>query len=328
MDDNDLIALPKADLHVHLVGSAAPETVVALAERHPALGVPASIAELRDFYAFRDFPHFLDVYTAVSRLITAPEDLTLLVEGLAADMRAQGTVYAEVTVTPVAHIRAGIAPAAIAEALNTGAAKARTSGIELAWVYDISGRDGAEGTELTLDAALNDAPDALIGFGLGGPEAGVSRADFGDAFAAARAAGLHSVPHAGESTGPDEIWAAIDHLGAERIGHGIGAAGDKKLQERLRDGGITLEVCPSSNVATGVVESLAEHPLPALLGAGVPVVLGSDDPPMFSTTLLNEYRTARDHLGLDATALRALATASIEASFAPDWLKRDVLGRD
>jgi aminodeoxyfutalosine deaminase len=325
MDDDELIALPKADLHVHLVGSAAPETVAVLAERHPSVGVPASVAELRDFYAFRDFPHFLDVYTAVSRLITTPEDLTLLVEGLAAGMHDEGTIYAEVTVTPVAHLRAGIRPAELAQALDVGAAKARTSGVELAWVYDISTGDGPEGAALTLDAALNHSPEGLVGFGLGGPEAGIRRADFGEVFAAARAAGLHSVPHAGESVGPDEIWAAIDHLGAERIGHGIAAAGDQALLARLRDDDITLEVCPSSNVATGVVASLAEHPLPALLGAGVPVVLGSDDPPMFGTTLLNEYRVARDHLGLDAPALRALAAASFTSSFAPGWLKRDAL---
>ena len=325
MDDDELIALPKADLHVHLVGSAAPETVAILAERHPSAGVPASVPELRDYYAFRDFPHFLEVYTAVSRLITDPEDLTLLVEGLAASMASEGTLYAEVTVTPVAHLQAGIRPAELAQALDVGAAKARASGIELAWVYDISTGDGPEGATLTLDAALNHPPAGLVGFGLGGPEAGIRRADFGEAFAAARAAGLHSVPHAGESVGPAEIWAAIDHLAAERIGHGISAADDHALLARLRDERITLEVCPSSNVATGVVATLGEHPLPVLLGAGVPVVLGSDDPPMFGTTLLNEYRVARDHLGLDAPALRALAAASFTSSFAPDWLKRDAL---
>ena len=133
---------------------------------------------------------------------------------------------------------------------------------------------------------------------------------------------LHSLPHAGESVGPDEVWAALDILGAERIGHGISAIDDPRLLERLRDERITLEICPSSNVATGVVPALAAHPLPRLLAAGVPVVLGSDDPPMFSTTLLDEYRRARDHLGLAAGQLRALARASIDASFAPAALKQ------
>jgi aminodeoxyfutalosine deaminase len=323
--DNELAAMAKADLHVHLVGSAAPQTVAALAARHPGSGVPADADQLTAFFAFRDFAHFLKVYTAVSNLIRTPEDVVTLVSGLAANMRAQGTGYAEVTVTPMSHLGAGIAASELAQALDAGAAAARTGGVELAWVYDISGGDGREGAELTLDAALNNPPAALIGFGIGGPEAGVRRAGFRGEFAAARAAGLHSLPHAGESVGPDEVWAAIDELGAERIGHGIAAAGDPALLDRLREEQITLEICPSSNVATGVVPSLAEHPLPRLLDAGVPVVLGSDDPPMFNTTLLQEYQRARDHFGLTARQLRALARASIEASFAPPALKQQLL---
>jgi aminodeoxyfutalosine deaminase len=323
--DDELAAMAKADLHVHLVGSAAPSTVATLAARHPESGVPADVARLRSFYAFRDFPHFLDVYRAVSGLLRTPDDLVTLVAGLAADMRAQGTRYAEVTVTPVTHMRAGIPAGELAQALDAGATAARAQGVSLAWVYDISGGDGREGAQLTLDAALRHPPGALVGFGLGGPEAGVRRASFRAEFAAARAAGLHSLPHAGESAGPEEVWAAIDELGAERIGHGIASADDLRLLDRLREEQVTLEICPSSNVATGVVPALAAHPLPRLLAAGVPVVLGSDDPPMFNTTLLDEYRRARDHLGLTAQQLQALGRASIEASFAPPAMKRQLL---
>ncbi|HUB40048.1 MAG TPA: adenosine deaminase [Streptosporangiaceae bacterium] len=325
LSDDELAALTKADLHVHLVGSAAPSTVAVLASCHPESGVPADAGELTAFFAFRDFAHFLAVYTAVSNLVRSPEDIVALVSGLAADMRSQGTAYAEVTVTPVSHLRAGIAAGELAQALDAGAAAARANGVELAWVYDISGGDGLDGARQTLDAALNHPPSALIGFGLGGPEAGIWRDSYRDAFAIARAAGLHSLPHAGESVGPQEIWAAIEELGAERIGHGIAAAGDPALLARLRQERITLEICPSSNVATGVVPSLAEHPLPRLLEAGVPVVLGSDDPPMFNTTLLDEYRRVRDQLGLTGPQLRALARASIEASFAPPAVKQQLL---
>jgi len=186
LDDAELIALAKADLHVHLVGSASPHTVAALAARYPSAGVPASAAELREFFRFRDFPHFLAVYTAVSSLVRTPEDVVTLVEGLATDMTAQGTAYAEVTVTPVSHLRAGIPPGELAQALSAGTAAARArTGVELAWVYDISGGDGPEGARLTLDAALHHPPRDLIGFGLGGPEANVRRADFAAEFAAA-----------------------------------------------------------------------------------------------------------------------------------------------
>jgi len=324
-DDDWLVSMPKADLHVHLVGSAAPATVAALAARHPDSGVPADASELSAFYTFRDFPHFLDVYKLVSDLVRSPEDVVTLVARMAEDMAGQGTVYAEVTVTPVSHTSVGIDPGELARALDIGAAAARSRGVELAWVYDISAQVERDGAHRTLDAALHHPPAALTGFGIGGAET-VRRAGFRDEFAAARAAGLHSVPHAGESVGPGEVWAAIDELGAERIGHGIAAAGDPRLLGRLREAGITLEVCPSSNVATGVVPSLAAHPLPRLLAAGVPVVLGSDDPPMFGTSLLEEYRRVRDHLGLAEDQLRALARASFEASFAPAALKQRLLG--
>lgn len=326
LSDQELVALPKADLHVHLVGSAAPHTVVGLAARHPQAGVPADLEQLREFFAFKDFAHFLQVYTAVSALVRTPQDVQALVQGLGADLQAQGVGYAEVTVTPVSHAEACIRPGELAQALSGGARSVRAStGVELAWVYDISGGDGAAGAQATLDAALRHPPADLVGFGLGGPEHGVRRSDHREVFAAARAAGLHSVPHAGETTGPDEVWAAVLDLGAERIGHGIGARHDHRLLEHLRQHQVVLEICPSSNAATGAVPSLAEHPLPALIELGVPVVLASDDPPMFGTSLVEEYRRARDVLGLSPGTLVDLARASIDASFASPAVKQRLL---
>ena len=326
LSDDDLTKLAKADLHVHLVGSAAPVTVAELAGRHPDTGVPADEGALGEYFEFQDFGHFLEVYGAVSALVRLPEDIVALVVGLADVMAAQGTAYAEVTVTPTAHVDAGIGLDDLAQALDIGARRARSErGVELAWVYDINGLEGATGAARTLEAALRHPPAALVGFGLGGPEVGAPRAAYADYFAAARAAGLHSVPHAGESVGPEEVWAAIERLGAERVGHGIAAVSDLQLLDRLRDEGIILEVCPSSNVATGVVASLAEHPLPALVAAGVGVALGSDDPPMFNTSLLDEYRRVRDEMLFDASQLRTLARTSIAASFAPEAVKRDLL---
>lgn len=326
--DDELIAMSKADLHVHLVGSAAPETVTALAARHPELGVPTDMGELCRFFEFRDFAHFLEVYRTVSALVRDPEDVVTLVRGLAGDLSVQGVGYAEVTVTPTSHLTAGISSGDLAAALDSGARCARDEcSVDLAWIYDVNGMEGVAGARRTLECAFEDAPAGLVGFGIGGPEAGVPRAAFADVFGAARAAGLHSVPHAGESVGPEEVWAAVDVLGAERVGHGIAAVHDERLLDRLCDRGITLEVCPSSNVATGVVSSLVEHPLPNLIAARVPVVLGSDDPPMFGTSLLEEYRRARDVLGLDRTQLRRVAAASIASSFASAALKKH-LSRD
>jgi aminodeoxyfutalosine deaminase len=324
--DEELLALPKADLHLHLVGSAAPATVAALASAHPEHGVPSDAGALSDFYAFRDFPHFLEVYALVSSLVRRPEDVVTLVDGLAGDLASQGARYAEVTVTPTSHAAAGISLDELAGALDAGARSAgAVHGVELAWVYDVNAAEGAAGGDLTLDAALHHPPAALVGFGVGGPESGAPRSTFRPHFESALAAGLHSVPHAGESSGPDEVWVALDELGAERIGHGLAAARDARLLARLAADGVTLEVCPSSNVATGVVPSLAAHPLPRFLAAGVRVSLGSDDPPMFGTTLLDEYRRARDVIGVGAEDLRQIARTSVEASFAPAALKAELL---
>ncbi len=157
-----------------------------------------------------------------------------------------------------------------------------------------------------------------MSFGLGGPEAGVSRAQFAPHFDQARAAGLRSVPHAGESAGPESVWEALRYLGAERIGHGIAAARDPELLAHLAAARIPLEVCPTSNLRTRSVPSLDEHPLPQLVAAGVPVTINSDDPPMFSTTLNGEYLVAAQLLDLDAGGLAELASAGVRASFLPE----------
>ena len=175
--------------------------------------------------------------------------------------------------------------------------------------------------DATLTYALDHRPEGLVAFGLGGPEVGVPRAWFEPHFTAARAAGLHSVPHAGETTGPETVWDSLRLLGAERIGHGTSSAQDPALLAHLAETGVPLEVCPSSNVATRAVASLDEHPLRAFVEAGVTVTINSDDPPMFGTTLNREYEIAADLLGLDEGGVADLARAAVRASFAPEAVR-------
>jgi aminodeoxyfutalosine deaminase len=319
-DMNVFIAgLPKVELHVHHVGSASPRTVAALAARHEgSTSVPADPDLLRDYFVFTDFAHFIDVYLSVVDLIRTPEDVELLTYEVATDLAEQNVRYVELTLTPYSSIRGGIAAEAYCEAIESARRRARADlGVELVWCFDIPGQDGIPAAETTLDVALGLRPDGLVSFGLGGPEIGVGRKQFAPYFARARAAGLHSVPHAGESSGPETIWDALDHLGAERIGHGIAAVADPELLARLAREGIPLEVCPTSNIRTRSVPSLAEHPLPALVGAGVPVSINSDDPPMFGTTLNQEYAVAAELLGLDHGGVAALAADAVRMSFLP-----------
>lgn len=318
-----IAGLPKAELHVHHVGSARPETVAALAARHPDAGVPQDLDALREFFTFTDFGHFIDVYLATVALLRTPEDIRLLTYEVAEGLAAQQVRYAELTMTPFTSVRMGIPIEAYTEAIEDARSAAeRDLGLVLRWIFDIPGEAGLESADATIGYAVDHAPAALVGFGLGGPEIGVPRPQFAPHFARARAAGLHSVPHAGESTGPETVWDAITHLGAERIGHGIASIRDPRLVEHLVEHRIPLEISPTSNLATRVVERIEEHPIRALRDAGVVVTVNSDDPPMFGTTLNREYAIAADLLDLDEEGLRALARTAVDVSFAPDDVKK------
>jgi aminodeoxyfutalosine deaminase len=310
--------LPKAEIHVHHVGSASPRIVSELAARHPGT-VPSDLDALREFYTFRDFAHFIDVYLAVVDLLREPEDIRLLTYEVATDMAAQNIRYAELTLTPWTSVQAGVPIEAFVEAVEDARVAAeRDHGIRLRWCYDIPGESGLPAAEDTLGYALHGAPDTLLGFGLGGPEIGVDRPQFKDVFDQARAAGLHSVPHAGETTGPQTVWDALRDLGAERIGHGTSSVQDPELVAYLVEHQVPLEVCPTSNLATRAVDRLENHPLRELYDAGALVTVNSDDPPMFGTTLNREYEIAAELLGLDERGIGRLARNAVQASFLPD----------
>ena len=316
---SDFVAgLPKAELHVHHVGSASMRIVAELAARHPGT-VPSEPEALRAFYEFRDFAHFIEVYLAVVGLIRTPDDVRYLTYEIGRELATTQSVrYAELTCTPYTSVQAGVAIEGYTEAIEDARVAAeRDFGIVLRWIYDIPGESGVPAADATLSYALEHRTDALVGFGLGGPEIGVPRAQFQPHFDAARAAGLHSVPHAGETTGPETVWDALRLLGAERIGHGTSAAADPALLAHLAQRAIPLEVCPSSNIATRAVASLDEHPLKQFVEAGVVVTINSDDPPMFGTTLCDEYAIAADLLDLDESGLAELAATAGDVSFAP-----------
>ncbi|MBB2942905.1 aminodeoxyfutalosine deaminase [Actinoplanes lutulentus] len=309
--------LPKAELHVHHVGSASPRIVAELAARHEGSSpVPADPERLAEYFEFRDFAHFIEVYLSVVDLIRDAEDVRLLTYEIGRELGRQQVRYAELTITPYSSVRRGIPAAAFCEAIEDArTSAARDFGVNLRWCFDIPGEAGLAAAEETLRIALDERPDGLISFGLGGPEIGVPRPQFKPYFDKARAAGLHSVPHAGETTGPETIWDAIRELGAERIGHGISAAQDERLMGYLAENQIPLEVCPTSNLRTRAVASLDEHPIAKLVAAGVPVSINSDDPPMFGTTLEHEYATAARLLGLDRAGVAGLARDAVRHSF-------------
>jgi aminodeoxyfutalosine deaminase len=313
--------LPKAELHVHHVGSVPLRAVAELAARHPGT-VPSDPTQLATFFIFDDLTHFIRNYLAVVDLIKTAEDVRLITYEVAADMAAQNIRYAELTVTPYISINDELPTEAFLEAIEDARQAAnRDHGLELRWIFDIPADFGRPAAEFTISVVLDHDVPGLVGFGLGGSDRGFPRAMFREQFDRARAAGLRSVPHAGETGGPDSVWDALTVLGAERIEHGIAAATDQRLLAHLVEHEIGLDVCLTSNVALRIVPDLDHHPVRELVAAGVTVTINTDDPPMFDTDLNTEYAIAARLLDLDEGGVIDLALAAADASFASPEIK-------
>ncbi len=303
---------------MHLEGSIPPELALRLAHRHgQTLPRMAEGAEgLRQSYRFEGFQDFLRMYLAISACLVDADDFCEITVALAQALAAQRVVYAEVTFTPMTHVARGVDPGAMLAGLAEGRERARREhGVTLAWVFDIV-RCFQDQAEPTLELSLRGRANGVIGLGFSGPEAKAwPAAPFASIFARAKAEGLRSLPHAGELLGPESVWEALRVLGADRIGHGVRSVDDPALIEHLVAEQIPLEVCPTSNVHLGIYPDLARHPLPQLLRAGVPVSLASDDPPMFGTSLVEEYCRGARAYAWSAAQVCALAAASVEHSF-------------
>jgi aminodeoxyfutalosine deaminase len=320
-------ALPKAELHLHLEGSVTPAVARRLARRHgvslPGVGpLDDDDADLRRAFPFTDFSGFLRLYLAIASCLREAEDFAAIVEALGESLHAQGVGYAEVTFTPTLHTSRAVPDAVMLEGLAAGRRRVLARhDVLVRWVFDVVCifPEQAAPTLAFARAMEREDPGATAGLGLAGPEDRPHAiAPLVETFARAKAEGLHVLPHAGELAGAARIWEVVRTLGAERIGHGVRCLEDPALVEHLRDRGIALEVCPSSNVRLGVVRSLAEHPLPRLLDAGLAVSLGSDDPPLFDTDLVQEYVRVAEAFGWGRERLAALARASIEHAFMPE----------
>jgi aminodeoxyfutalosine deaminase len=311
-------AMPKVELHVHLEGSIRPATLLTLAQRN-GVSLPAEdLQTLRAFYRFTDFDHFIQVYVLVSSCLKTPADFSLIAYEFGADMARQNIRYAEVTFSPYTNVAlTGLPFDEILAGLNDGRARAAEEfGVEFAWVLDIV-RDNPESSHQVATWAVDSAGQGVVALGLGGTERGHPPEWFTAAFALAREAGLHSVPHAGEIAGPESIWGALRALGAERLGHGVRCTQDPDLVAYLAEHQVPLEVCPTSNLCLGVYPTYAQHPFPELWEQGLYLTVNSDDPPMFNTDLIGEYTALTEHMGFDAAALEILSLNALRASFLP-----------
>lgn len=321
-------AMPKVELHVHLEGSIRPATLLELARRNNVELPARTLDELRVFYQFTDFAHFIKTYSIIIKCLQTPDDFALIAEEFGATMVEHNIRYAEITWSPVTHVqRLGIPFSDLLAGVNRGRETAWAKyGVEMRWIVDIvrnfyaHGFDGME----TAEMAVAGRDQGVVALGLGGMETGFPPELFVAAFAYARRHGIHSIPHAGEAAGPESVWGALRDLKAERIGHGIRSIDDPQLIAYLRDHRIPLEVCPISNVRTGVVRDIAAHPIRLLDEAGVYVTINSDDPPMFNTTLTDEYLTLVRTFGYDSEGIERLVLNGVRATLVDDATKQQM----
>lgn len=289
-------SLRKAELHVHLEGSVEPETVV---EIDPTL----DLETVRSKYEYENFGGFIRSYIWINRQLRSAEHYGLITRRLLERLHAQNVAWVEINVSVGVILWKEQDFHRMFEAICAEAAR---SPVEVRWIFDAVRQFGAEHAMRVAELAAERTGDGVVGFGIGGDEALGPCGWFRDVFAFAKQNGLALLPHAGETVGAESVWAALE-AGADRIGHGIRAAEDPELMRELRERDIPLEVCISSNVCTGSVPSLAGHPVRTLFDAGVPITLNTDDPALFRTSLINEYRIAADAFGFSEAELRNVA---------------------
>jgi adenosine deaminase len=328
-----ILEMPKAEIHVHLEGAIQPKTVLKLAQHNKLTHLlpTTDLNTLRRWFVFTDFPHFVKIYVTIQDLLRTPDDFALIAYECGADMAAQNIRYRECTVTPYTHTDfqdKGLTIDDILAGLNDGRQRAQDEfGVEVRWVFDVprnlsfgreDGRYNPIPAERTLAYAVDGRSHGVVGFGLGGYEVGAPPEPFAHAFREAKQAGLLSVPHAGETEGAASVWGAVRDLQADRIGHGVRASEDPQLLALLQERQIPLEINPTSNECLHVY-SLTEHPFRQLDEMGLLVTVNSDDPPLFNTTLCQEYEVLAQSFGYETADLiriarNAFAVAGVEAA--------------
>lgn len=318
--------IPKAELHVHLEGTASPELIMRLAKRNK-VELPNHLFANGNEFAWETFLQFLDTYELACQAIKQPEDYyDITYEYLAACAR-QGTIYVEMMYSPEhAERSSGIASHHHVAAMEHAIKQARQDfAIEGRIIITCVRHYGVESTIKVAKQAADESSWCVVGFGMGGDEQGYPPAQFAPAYEIANKAGLACTVHAGETAGPQSVREAIQSLPIQRIGHGVRAIEDPALIREIVNRKITLEVCPKSNIATRVYTDFSQHPLVALINQGVKVTLNSDDPPYFATSIGEEYRIAKEVFGLDNQVLLQLTVNAIEASFADSITKHQLL---
>ena len=318
--------IPKAELHVHLEGTAPPDLIRRLAERN-GLPVPEGLFDGPNRFAYTDFLDFLRAYDRAASVIRTADDYRDVVYEYLAGCAREGAIYVELTASPDHAALVGMSDEDHMDGIARGIDDARRDfGIEGRVLISCVRNFGVEQALRVARYAAQRPHPYVVGFSMAGDEENFPAADYAEAFAIAAEAGLGCTVHAGEWAGADSVRAGLG-LPVTRIGHGVRAIEDPALVEELAARAIVLECCPTSNVVLGAFPTYEEHPLPRLAAAGVKITLGSDDPPYFGASIGGEYEICAEHFGFDDEALRAITRTAIDAAFCDETLKKSLIRR-
>jgi aminodeoxyfutalosine deaminase len=306
--------LPKVEQHVHIVGSVRPETLLWLIEQSDLSSKYKTLDDLNDFYAYRDFDHFLNIYSTVNDLITEEKHYETITYQMLQNQHRCNVKHVECIFSAYDHMHRGLSFHDMVDYINRAIRRAhREFGITCNIRVDLVRNYGPEIGWKVLDEIISDN-DNIVGIDTGGTEYGYSPKLYEGVYAAAKEQGLRLVAHQGEAAGVDYVWACVNYLKPERIGHGVSAAKDPKLLATLAERGISIETCPISNLRTGAVDDLKHHPIRDFIAAGIKVSVNSDDPPMFGTDMNNEYLQLHK-VGFTLEELHGISLDSIKMSF-------------
>ena len=318
--------IPKAELHVHLEGTAPPALIRRIAERH-GLTVPDGVFAAEDRFAYTDFLDFLRTYDRAASVIRSADDYRDITYEYLASCARDGAIYVELIASPDHAKLVGLSDEEHLDGIARGIDDARTDhGIEARILISAVRNFGVERAMRVASYAAAHPHPYVVGFNMAGDEENFPAGDYAEAFAIVADAGLGCTVHAGEWAGPESVRAALG-LPVTRIGHGVRSIEEPALVEELAERGIVLECCPTSNVVLDLFPSYEDHPLPRLKEAGVKITLGSDDPPYFGASIGGEYAVCAERFGFDDAALHEITRTAVEAAFCDETLKERLIQR-
>jgi adenosine deaminase len=317
--------IPKIELHLHLEGAIPLDSLWALCQKYGGDPTIPDIAVLEQRFAYKDFPHFIETWVWKNQFLREYEDFTFIAEHVGRDLAQQNVLYAEAFYSPGDFARHGLKTQELTAAIRAGLA--RVPEIEVALIADLVRDFGPERAAVTLQEVHEVQGLGVIGIGIGGSEQNHPPEPFAAVYEQARQLGLHTTAHAGEAAGAESIWGAIRSLHIERIGHGTRAYEDPALLDFLAEQQIPLEMCPISNLRTGVVGKIAQHPIRHYFEKGILVTVNTDDPKMFGNSLVEEYEALETELGFTPAEIRQLIENAVQASWLPEDKKKSLLSK-